>query len=109
MTGSNGHYKGSINLYQQSGTTAGQCDPKVGVAQIAITIAANRGLGQRQPHRERLPGMQTADLDQTGLEPEAATRPTAVASQSCRIWRVWPRGQDLADVLAPAYQRIAES
>ena len=41
VTGGNRHYKGSINLYRQSGGTAGQCDPKVGVAQIAITVAAN--------------------------------------------------------------------
>jgi serine/threonine protein kinase len=41
VTGSNGHYQGSINLYQQGGGTAGACDPKVGVAQIAITLAAN--------------------------------------------------------------------
>jgi hypothetical protein len=41
VTGSNGHYQGHINLYQQGGGTAGACDPKIGVAQIAITLAAN--------------------------------------------------------------------
>jgi hypothetical protein len=41
VAGGNGHYKGSINLYQQDGGTAGACDPKVGVAQVTITVAAN--------------------------------------------------------------------
>ncbi len=41
VTGSNGHYKGSINLYQQSGAAAGKCYPKNGVAQITVTLAAN--------------------------------------------------------------------
>ena len=46
MTGDNGHYKGSINLYLQGGTTAGQCDPKVGVAQITIVVAPNGASAQ---------------------------------------------------------------
>ncbi|MGH3226335.1 MAG: serine/threonine-protein kinase, partial [Streptosporangiaceae bacterium] len=41
VTGGNRHYKGSVNLYQTSGSTTGSCEPKTGVAQIAITIAAN--------------------------------------------------------------------
>jgi hypothetical protein len=41
VTGSNGHYNGTIDLYQQGGSTTGSCDPKIGVAQIAIAIAAN--------------------------------------------------------------------
>jgi hypothetical protein len=41
VTGSKGHYNGSIDLYQQSGTAAGQCAPKVGTARITIAIAAN--------------------------------------------------------------------
>ncbi len=46
VTGDNGHYKGSINLYLQGGTTAGQCDPKVGVAQITIVVAPNGASAQ---------------------------------------------------------------
>jgi hypothetical protein len=41
VTGSNRHYQGSINLYRQSGATSGACQPKVGVAQVAIAVAAN--------------------------------------------------------------------
>ena len=41
VAGSSTHYKGSINLYQQSGETTGSCEPKVGLAQITITLAAN--------------------------------------------------------------------
>jgi hypothetical protein len=40
VTGSNGHYSGSVNLYQTGSTTTGSCEPKVGVAQITIAIAA---------------------------------------------------------------------
>ncbi len=41
VTGSNRHYKGSIDLYRTGGSGTGSCKPKTGVAQIAITIAAN--------------------------------------------------------------------
>ena len=40
MTGGNRHYKGSIDLYRTGGST-GSCQPKVGVAGITITLAAN--------------------------------------------------------------------
>ena len=41
ITGSNGQYQGSISLYQQTGTSEGQCDARVGTAHITIIIAAN--------------------------------------------------------------------
>ena len=42
VSGSNGHYKGSIDIYSKSGTpTAKGCQPQVGVATLTIDIAAN--------------------------------------------------------------------
>lgn len=41
VTGTDGHYQGSINLYRQSGATGGSCEPQIGVAQITIAVAAN--------------------------------------------------------------------
>ena len=41
VTGSNRHYKGSIDLYSTGASAAGTCKPKVGVAQITIALAAN--------------------------------------------------------------------
>jgi hypothetical protein len=41
VTGSNRHYKGSIDLYSTSASATGTCKPKIGVAQITITLAAN--------------------------------------------------------------------
>jgi hypothetical protein len=43
VTGDNGHYKGSVNLYSQGGNNKGKCEPKVGVAQITIAVAAKGG------------------------------------------------------------------
>jgi len=40
VTGSNRHYKGTVDLYRTGGS-AGSCQPKTGVAQISITLAAN--------------------------------------------------------------------
>ena len=39
VTGSNGHYRGNIDLYPQGGT--GPCPTKIGVAQVTIALAAN--------------------------------------------------------------------
>ncbi len=41
VTGSNRHYEGTINLYNQQGGGAGQCDPRDGTATITIILAAN--------------------------------------------------------------------
>ncbi len=41
VTGSNGHYEGTIDLYPESGGTPGQCRAPNGTAQITITLAAN--------------------------------------------------------------------
>ena len=42
VTGSNGHYKGSIDIYSQSGNSgANGCHPRVGVATLTIDIAAS--------------------------------------------------------------------
>jgi hypothetical protein len=43
VTGDNGHYKGSVNLYSQGGNNNGKCEPKIGVAQITIAVAAKGG------------------------------------------------------------------
>jgi hypothetical protein len=43
VTGDNGHYKGSVNLYSRGGNNNGKCEPKVGVAQITIAVAAKGG------------------------------------------------------------------
>ncbi len=42
VTGSNGHYTGTVDLYSQDYTSAdGKCDPKSGVSQIILVVAAN--------------------------------------------------------------------
>ena len=42
VTGSNGHYQGEINLWQQDQTTtSGSCEPRVGVGRLSIAIAAS--------------------------------------------------------------------
>jgi hypothetical protein len=42
VTGSNGHFSGTIDLYPQNYTgPSGSCPPKTGLAQITIVLSAN--------------------------------------------------------------------